>query len=91
MLKGKHMLDGFILIKPENEVAKQMQLLAHLRDPEHLERHRHFETWFKHVPPAPSTYRSSSTCSSPTPWCGGRWRSAVSGSTSRASTVRCSC
>jgi poly(3-hydroxyalkanoate) synthetase len=49
VLRGDHMLNGFILIKPENEVAKHLQLLAHLHDLEHLERHRHFETWFKHT------------------------------------------
>ena len=49
MLKGEHMLNGFILIKPENEIAKQVQLLTHLHDAEHLERHHHFEDWFKHV------------------------------------------
>jgi poly(3-hydroxyalkanoate) synthetase len=56
VLKGEHMLNGFILIKPENEVAKQLQLLAHLHDAEHLERHRHFETWFKHVQDIPGAF-----------------------------------
>jgi poly(3-hydroxybutyrate) depolymerase len=56
VFKGEHMLNGFILIKPENEVAKQMQLLTHLHDPEHLERHRHFETWFKHVQDIPGAF-----------------------------------
>jgi poly(3-hydroxybutyrate) depolymerase len=56
VLKGEHMLNGFILIKPENEVAKQMQLLTHLHDAEHLERHHHFETWFKHVQDIPGAF-----------------------------------
>ena len=56
VLKGEHMLNGFILIRPENEVAKQVQLLTHLHDPEHLERHRHFETWFKHVQDIPGAF-----------------------------------
>jgi poly(3-hydroxybutyrate) depolymerase len=56
VLRGEHMLNGFILIKPENEVAKQLQLLTHLHDAEHLERHRHFETWFKHVQDIPGTF-----------------------------------
>ncbi len=56
VLKGEHMLNGFILIKPENEVAKQLQLLTHLHDAEHLERHHHFETWFKHVQDIPGTF-----------------------------------
>jgi len=49
VLRGDYMLNGFILIKPENEVAKQLQLLSRLHDLEHVERHRHFETWFKHT------------------------------------------
>jgi len=49
VLRGDHMLNGFILIKPENELAKHMQLLSNLHDARHLERHRHFETWFKHT------------------------------------------
>jgi len=49
VLKGEHMLNGFVLIKPENEIAKHVQLLTHLHDAEHLERHHHFEAWFKHV------------------------------------------
>jgi poly(3-hydroxybutyrate) depolymerase len=56
VLKGEHMLGGFILIKPENEVAKQVQVLTHLRDAKHLERHRHFETWFKHVQDIPGAF-----------------------------------
>ena len=56
VLKGEHMLNGFILIKPENEVAKQLQLLTHLHDAEHLERHHHFETWFKHVQDIPGAF-----------------------------------
>jgi poly(3-hydroxyalkanoate) synthetase len=56
VLKGEHMLNGFILIKPENEVAKQVQLFTHLHDAEHLERHHHFETWFKHVQDIPGAF-----------------------------------
>ena len=32
VLKGEFLLGGFIVIKPENEVGKQLQLLAHVRD-----------------------------------------------------------
>ena len=56
VLKGEHMLNGFILIKPENEIAKQLQLLTHINDADHLERHRHFETWFKHVQDIPGAF-----------------------------------
>jgi poly(3-hydroxyalkanoate) synthetase len=49
VLKGEFLLGGFIVIKPENEVGKQLQLLAHVRDPGHVERYRAFEDWFKHT------------------------------------------
>jgi poly(3-hydroxyalkanoate) synthetase len=56
VLKGDHMLRGFMLIKPENEVAKQVQLLANLHDAEFVERHRAFETWYKHVQDIPGAF-----------------------------------
>jgi poly(3-hydroxyalkanoate) synthetase len=56
VLRGSHMLNGFILIKPENEVAKHAQLLAHLHDATHMERHRAFETWFKHTQDIPGAF-----------------------------------
>jgi len=56
VLKGEYMLNGFILIKPENEVAKQAQLLANLHDAERVERYRAFETWFKHVQDIPGRF-----------------------------------
>ena len=49
VLKGEFLLGGFIVIKPENEVGKQLQLLAHVRDADHVERYRAFEDWFKHT------------------------------------------
>ena len=49
VLKGEYLLGGFVVIKPENEVGKQLQLLANVRDPRHVERYRAFEDWFKHT------------------------------------------
>jgi poly(3-hydroxyalkanoate) synthetase len=49
VLKGEYLLGGFIAIKPQDEVARQVQLLSHLDDAEHLERYSHFEDWFKHT------------------------------------------
>jgi poly(3-hydroxyalkanoate) synthetase len=56
VLKGEHMLNGFILIKPENEISKHVQLLANLHDAEFVARHRTFETWFKHVQDIPGAF-----------------------------------
>jgi poly(3-hydroxybutyrate) depolymerase len=55
-LKGEHMLAGFILIKPDNEVARQAQLLANVHDPEHVARYREFEDWFKHTQDIPGAF-----------------------------------
>ncbi len=56
VLPGKHMLDGFILLKPESEVEKNLQLFSHLDDVEHVARYREFEDWFKHVQDIPGAF-----------------------------------
>jgi len=56
VLKGEFMLNGFISIKPENEIAKHLQLLNHIRDEEHVARHRVFEDWFKHTQDIPGDF-----------------------------------
>jgi poly(3-hydroxybutyrate) depolymerase len=49
VVKGRFLLGGFIVIKPENELDKQLQLLAHLREHRHVDRYRRFEDWYKHT------------------------------------------
>ena len=56
VLKGKLMLNGFITIKPENEVEKQIDLLLHMDDAQHVERYGAFENWFKHVQDIPGAF-----------------------------------
>jgi poly(3-hydroxybutyrate) depolymerase len=56
VLRGEDMLAGFIAIKPENEVGRQMQLLAHITDDEHVDRYREFENWFKHTQAIPGDF-----------------------------------
>jgi poly(3-hydroxybutyrate) depolymerase len=53
VLKGELMLSGFVAIKPENEVARRLQLLADLHDERQLARYRAFEDWFKHTQDIP--------------------------------------
>jgi poly(3-hydroxyalkanoate) synthetase len=53
VLRGEFMLNGFIVIRPESEVAKQLELLANIDDPDHLARYRAFEDWFKHTQDIP--------------------------------------
>ncbi|HEX2104404.1 MAG TPA: alpha/beta fold hydrolase [Solirubrobacteraceae bacterium] len=49
VLKGEFLLGGFIVIKPENELGKQFQLLANLNERRHVDRYRLFEDWYKHT------------------------------------------
>jgi poly(3-hydroxybutyrate) depolymerase len=56
VMKGEFMLNGFIAIKPENEIAKHLQLLANIHDAEHVTRHRAFEDWFKHTQDIPGAF-----------------------------------
>ncbi len=56
MLTGEHMLAGFVVIKPDNEIGRQLQLLANLDDVAHVERYREFEDWFKHTQAIPGAF-----------------------------------
>src|SRR3954452_9472378 len=49
VMAGDYLLGGFIALKPENEVSKQLGLLASLDDPVHRRRYAEFEDWFKHT------------------------------------------
>ena len=56
MLSGEAMLSGFIAIQPDNEIARQLALLANVNDPAHVERYREFEDWFKHTQAIPGAF-----------------------------------
>jgi poly(3-hydroxyalkanoate) synthetase len=56
VLKGEHMVTGFIFIRPEGEVARQAALLANVRDGAHVARYREFEDWFKHTQDIPGGF-----------------------------------
>jgi poly(3-hydroxybutyrate) depolymerase len=56
LMPGEFMLNGFILIKPENELSKQLQLLSHLGEQDHVDRYRAFEDWFKHTQDIPGAF-----------------------------------
>src|SRR4051812_12219448 len=51
VLPGESQLAGFVALKPEAEIRKQLALLSRLDDPEHVERFRAFEDWFKWTEP----------------------------------------
>jgi poly(3-hydroxybutyrate) depolymerase len=51
VLPGESQLAGFVALKPEAEIRKQLALLSRLDDPEHVERYRAFEDWFKWTQP----------------------------------------
>ena len=56
VLPGEFMLGGFVMIKPEQEIEKQVQLLGRLGDAKHVERYRIFEDWFKHTQDIPGAF-----------------------------------
>ena len=55
-LDGGHMLAGFIMIQPDNEVGRQLALLANINDVAHVARYREFEDWFKYTQPIPGAF-----------------------------------
>ena len=56
VLPGRHMLTGFMLLTPEAELERSIQLFSHLDDEEHVARYREFEDWFKHVQDIPGAF-----------------------------------
>lgn len=56
VLKGELMVGGFIAIKPEDEVERQLKLLALIDDPAHRKRYREFEDWFKYTQDIPGAF-----------------------------------
>jgi poly(3-hydroxybutyrate) depolymerase len=56
VLKGEHMLTGFILIQPGAEMERQLALLNSIGDPAHVARYTEFEDWFKHTQDIPGQF-----------------------------------
>ncbi len=56
VLKGSHMLSGFIMIQPGAEISRHFDLLCHLGDDTHIARYREFEDWFKHTQNIPGGF-----------------------------------
>jgi poly(3-hydroxybutyrate) depolymerase len=56
VLPGEFLLAGFIALRPEKEIERQLQLLAHLHDPAHVARYRRFDAWFQHTQPIPGAF-----------------------------------
>jgi poly(3-hydroxyalkanoate) synthetase len=56
VLPGQYLLAGFVALQPDNELDRQLQLLAHIHDPAHVSRYRTFETWFQHTQPIPGAF-----------------------------------
>jgi poly(3-hydroxyalkanoate) synthetase len=53
ILPGKVMLVAFISMRPQNEVAKQLGLLAHLDDADYVANYAKFEDWWRYMLPLP--------------------------------------
>jgi len=56
LLQGRHMLSGFIMLQPGVEFSRQLELLCHLDDSDHVARYREFEDWFKYTQDIPGAF-----------------------------------
>lgn len=56
VLPGEFLLAGFITMQPDNELDRQLQLLANIHDAEHIDRYTTFENWFQHTQPIPGAF-----------------------------------
>jgi poly(3-hydroxyalkanoate) synthetase len=56
VLKGEHMVSGFVMIQPGAEISRQIDLLLHLDDEHHVARYCEFEDWFKHTQDVPGAF-----------------------------------
>ncbi|MCD2192276.1 alpha/beta fold hydrolase [Actinomycetospora endophytica] len=55
-MPGQFVLNGFIAMSPDSEIAKHVDLLRHLDDPAAIARYQTFEDWFKHTQDVPGTF-----------------------------------
>jgi poly(3-hydroxyalkanoate) synthetase len=55
-MSGRAVLSNFILMQPQTEVSRQLALLENLDDPQHVQRYRQFEDWFKHTQDIPGAF-----------------------------------
>jgi poly(3-hydroxyalkanoate) synthetase len=55
-MSGRAVLTNFILMQPQTELGRQLQLLENVDDPQHVERYRVFEDWFKHTQDIPRAF-----------------------------------
>jgi poly(3-hydroxyalkanoate) synthetase len=56
VLKGEHMVTGFVMIRPIDELKRQLALLRKLDDSAHVQRYSEFENWFKHTQDIPGRF-----------------------------------
>ncbi|NNG19155.1 alpha/beta hydrolase [Naumannella sp. ID2617S] len=56
VLPGSFLLGGFIGMQLNKELDRQLQLLAHLHEPDYVQRYRTFETWFQWTQALPGTF-----------------------------------
>jgi poly(3-hydroxyalkanoate) synthetase len=55
-MSGRAVLSNFILMQPQTEIGRQLALLENVDDPQHVERYRVFEDWFKHTQDIPGAF-----------------------------------
>jgi poly(3-hydroxyalkanoate) synthetase len=56
VLRGDHMLSGFVFIQPAAEISRQIELLLNVSDRAHVDRYTEFEDWFKWTQDIPGKF-----------------------------------
>jgi poly(3-hydroxyalkanoate) synthetase len=56
VMPGRAALANFIAIRPQAELSRQLQLLAHIGDDAHVRRYRAFDDWFSHTQDLPGAF-----------------------------------
>ncbi|MCO1655564.1 alpha/beta fold hydrolase [Pseudonocardia humida] len=56
VMPGRAALANFIAIRPQAELSRQWELLAHLTDDAHVRRYRAFDDWFTHTQDLPGAF-----------------------------------
>jgi poly(3-hydroxyalkanoate) synthetase len=56
VMPGRAVLANFVAIRPQAELSRRLELLAHLDDDAHVRRYREFDDWFGHPQDLPGAF-----------------------------------
>lgn len=56
VMPGRAVLANFVAIRPQAELSRRLELLAHIGDDAHVRRYREFDDWFGHPQDLPGAF-----------------------------------